>query len=146
MDLLDAIAEAEAIANGKKELCGTWKGAVKNENGVYVINTHAFPAGSRKDVFLELSVALTFPYVVCELDLESAKDNSYGSYSPLSDTCPMYRFSVYDDPWQVECGITAAINAEILDNRNISDKAKERMLKLVPIVVQKAMESIHTKS
>lgn len=142
LDLLDAIAEAERKLKPKAELCRAWKGAVKNDNGVYVVNTRAYPAGSRKDVFLELCVALCYPYVVCELDLESTKDNSYGSYHPLCDDS-MFRFSVFDDPYQVECQMTTALNARIVEDRNVSDGPRERMLKMVPQIITKAMEDMN---
>jgi len=149
IDLLDAIAEAEALQRKKdgktKELCTTWKNALKNENGVYNTYMIRFPAGSFKSYFMELKLALAFPYVYGDVDYQCGSPDYYGHGSPVDGENDLIQFNVYDDPKDVESYLLRTIKASLDNNPNINSYQNKHLPKLkllVNDVVEKAMAKL----
>lgn len=129
-----------------RELCFKWKSATKNDCGVYTKDSHAFPAGSYKDYFLELKLALCYPYVVGAIGLQSTKDSSYGRGSPLTDEHPLCRFNVFDGAERVRTLLTNSLTDEILCDGNLCEASRNAFVKkLIPAVVDKAMASMEER-
>lgn len=119
-----------------RELCKTWNNAVKNDCGVYVTNVFTFPAGSYKDYYLELNLALAFPYVLGEI---CYKTKCYGCGNPLDDDSNI-KFSVYEDHEQLREYLIGTINQMMNADGNMEPKDFYRLSQLNRSVVDKAME------
>lgn len=114
------------------ELCRTWESAVKNECGVFTINTRRYEARSKRH-YLELKVALSFPYIYFA---NSGGSNVYGWGHPLCDYDDEKRHSVYDDPFQLVAELTDWLAKEISEDRNLDASGRSELIKLIPRVLE----------
>ena len=125
----------------RRELCREWVGGVKNDCGVYTVNTYTFSAANEHGERLELRMALAYPYVLGNIDTMLGAPTYYGCGRPLTDNAPI-RLSVFDDEWQAECALAESVNAILVNDSNINGFELDRMLDLAKDVVRQAMESM----
>lgn len=128
LDLFSPINEAKE----KTELCRTWLSAVKNDCGVYTINTRRYEAKSKK-CYLKLKVALSYPYIYFA---NSGGSNDYGWGHPLCDDYDDERHSVYDDPFQLVAELTDWLAKDISENRNLDATGRSELIKLIPRILE----------
>ena len=139
ISFLDALFPSEKLVRRTTELCKTWKSAIRNNNGVFTEGSMVFPAGVRQRHYLELKLAMLFPFVYGDICLEAG---SYGAYSPVSGNKDWIEFNVYDDADEVREYLQNRIKSKINRNKNLSANDCAQLDKLTESVIEKALESM----